>query len=125
MAKRKEVYKCSKCGNIVELLRGSDGVLFCCGQPMDLLPEKTADSATEKHVPLVEKTENGFKVTVGSTLHPMAEDHYIEWIELVTENKSYIQYLKPGDEPVAFFNVKAEKVIAREHCNKHGFWRGE
>lgn len=125
MAKRKEVYKCSKCGNIVELLRGSDGVLFCCGQPMDLLPEKTADSATEKHVPLVEKTENGFKVTVGSTLHPMTDDHYIEWIELVTEDKSYIQYLKPGDEPVAFFNVKAEKVIAREHCNKHGFWRGE
>ena len=125
MAERKQVYKCSKCGNIIEVLRGSDGILFCCGQAMLLLPEKTADSATEKHVPLVEKTAYGYRVTVGSTLHPMEEDHYIEWIELLTEEKSYIKFLKPGDQPVADFCIKADKITAREHCNKHGFWKGE
>ena len=125
MAERKQVYKCSKCGNIVEVLRGAGGVLVCCGQPMNLLPEKTADSATEKHVPLVEKTAEGYRITVGSTLHPMDEDHYIEWIELLTEDKSYIKFLKPGDKPVAEFCIEAEKVTAREHCNKHGFWKGE
>ena len=125
MAEKKQVYKCSKCGNIVEVLRGAAGVLFCCGQPMNLLPEKTADSATEKHVPLIEKTPDGYRITVGSTLHPMDEDHYIEWIELLTEEKSYIKFLKPGDKPVAEFCTDADKVTAREHCNKHGFWKGE
>ena len=125
MAEKKQVYKCSKCGNIVEVLRGAEGVLFCCGQPMNLLPEKTADSATEKHVPLVEKTAEGYRVTVGSTLHPMDEDHYIEWIELLTEDRSYIKFLNPGDKPVAEFCTDADKIRAREHCNKHGFWKGE
>ena len=125
MAERKQVYKCSKCGNIIEVLRGSSGILFCCGKAMLLLPEKTADSATEKHVPLIEKTEGGYRVTVGSTLHPMDEDHYIEWIELLTEDKSYIKFLKPGDMPVAEFCVEADKLKAREHCNRHGFWKGE
>ncbi len=124
MAKRYEVYKCEVCGNIVEVLTGGAGELVCCGTPMVLLDEKTADSSVEKHVPLIEKTVDGYKVTVGSTLHPMLENHYIEWIELLADGKSYRQYLKPGDEPVAYFCVKADKVTAREHCNLHGLWKG-
>ncbi len=125
MAEKKQVYKCSKCGNIIEVLRGSSGVLFCCGQPMLRLPEKTADSAREKHVPVIEKTETGYKVTVGSSLHPMEKEHYIEWIELLAEDRSYIKYLNPGDKPEAEFCINAEIISAREHCNKHGFWKGE
>jgi superoxide reductase len=124
MTKRLEIYKCSVCGNIVEVVHASGGTLVCCGQPMNLMDEKTADAATEKHVPVIEKTDNGYKVTVGSTLHPMVDDHYIEWIELLADGKSYIQFLNPGDEPVALFAVKADNVSAREYCNKHGLWKG-
>ena len=123
MAAKLEVYKCSLCGNIVEVLHGGDGELVCCGQPMDKQAEKTADAATEKHVPVIEKIDGGYKVTVGSTLHPMVEDHYIEWIELLADGKAYRQFLKPGDEPIATFEVEAASVSAREYCNKHGLWK--
>ena len=124
MAERKQIYKCELCGNIVEVLDGNEGTLVCCGQNMTLLEEKSADSSTEKHVPVIEKTENGYKVTVGSTLHPMLDNHFIEWIELVADGTSYRKYLKPGDSPVAEFCIKADKVSAREYCNVHGLWKG-
>jgi superoxide reductase len=125
MAKQLEIYKCEVCGNIVEVLHGGAGDLVCCGENMKLYDEKTADSSTEKHVPVIEKTSDGYKVTVGSTLHPMEEKHYIEWIELIADGKAYREFLNPGDEPVATFCVKANKVSAREYCNVHGLWRAE
>jgi superoxide reductase len=124
MAERLQIYKCAVCGNIVEVIYGSSGELVCCGQPMELLDEKTADAATEKHVPVIEKIDGGYKVTVGSTLHPMEEKHYIEWIELLADGKAYRQFLNPGDAPQAVFNVEADSVTAREHCNVHGLWKG-
>ena len=123
MAAKLEIYKCQACGNIVEILSGGDGELVCCGQPMAKLTEQTADAATEKHVPVIETIDGGYKVTVGSTLHPMADDHYIEWIELLADGKAYRQFLSPGDEPIAIFIVEASSVSAREHCNKHGLWK--
>lgn len=123
MAKQLEVYKCKICGNIVEVLHGAAGVLVCCGQPMELLVENTADSTKEKHVPLIERIDGGYKVTVGSTLHPMEEKHYIEWIELIADGKAYRQFLKPGEAPSAVFHVAAETVTAREYCNIHGLWK--
>jgi len=125
MAQKLQIYKCAVCGNIVEVIYGSSGELVCCGQPMELLDEKTADAATEKHVPVIEKIDGGYKVTVGSTLHPMEEKHYIEWIELLANGKAYRQFLNPGDAPQAVFNVEADSVTAREHCNVHGLWKGE
>ncbi len=125
MAERLQIYKCSVCGNIVEVIYGSSGELVCCGQPMELLDEKTADAATEKHVPVIQRINGGYKVTVGSTLHPMEEKHYIEWIELLADGKAYRQFLNPGDTPQAVFNVKADSVTAREHCNVHGLWKGD
>ncbi len=124
MAKKLEVYKCQTCGIILEVLCGGGGELVCCNQPMDLLDEKTADAATEKHVPVIEKVDGGYKVTVGSTLHPMEEKHYIEWIELLADGKAYRQFLSPGDAPEAVFCVEAGSVAAREHCNVHGLWKG-
>jgi len=123
MAAKLAVYKCQACGNIVEVLHGGDGELVCCGQPMAKLTEQTADAATEKHVPVIETIDGGYKVTVGSSLHPMADDHYIEWIELLADGKAYRQFLSPGDEPIATFSVEAVSVSAREHCNKHGLWK--
>ncbi len=124
MAKKLEIYKCDVCGNIVEVLHAGGGELVCCNQPMKLLDEKTADAATEKHVPLIEKIDGGYKVTVGSTLHPMEEKHYIEWIELLADGKAYRQFLSPGDGPEAVFCVDADSPTAREHCNVHGLWKG-
>jgi len=125
MAEKLQIYKCAVCGNIVEVVFGSTGELVCCGQPMELLDEKTADAATEKHVPVIQKIDGGYKVKVGSTLHPMEEKHYIEWIELLTDGKAYRQFLKPGDVPQAVFNLQADSVTVREHCNVHGLWKAD
>ena len=123
MAERLQVYRCNICGNIVLVLHGGKGELVCCGKPMVLLEEKTADYKTEKHVPVVEKTDSGVKVTVGSTLHPMEENHYIEWIEVVTNAGSHIRFLKPGESPEAEFPGVKEIKFAREYCNVHGLWK--
>jgi superoxide reductase len=125
MTQRMQVYKCEVCGNIVEMLHEGGGTLVCCNQPMKLFTENSVDAAQEKHVPVIEKTADGIKVSVGSVAHPMEAKHYIEWIELIADGRIYRQYLKPGDTPEAMFPVTAEKVIAREYCNLHGLWKGE
>lgn len=124
MAKKLEIYKCAVCGNIVEVLHGGDGELVCCGEPMKLLKENTTDAAKEKHVPVIEKIDGGYKVKVGSVPHPMEAKHYIEWIELLADGKAYRQFLDPGMPPEATFLIKAGTVSAREHCNLHGLWKG-
>lgn len=123
MTKQLEVYKCDVCGNIVEVLHAGAGELVCCGQPMKLFKENTVDAAKEKHVPVVEKTDDGYLVKLGSVPHPMEEKHYIEWIELVAGGKAYRQFLKPGDAPEARFCTSETDVTARAYCNLHGLWR--
>ncbi|NHJ32932.1 MAG: desulfoferrodoxin [Asgard group archaeon] len=129
MADKLQIYKCEMCGNIVEVIHGGKGQLVCCGEPMILLEEQTADWKNEKHVPVVKEKKDdkgnvkGIKVVVGSTAHPMEEDHYIEWIEVIKDSKAYRKFLKPGDDPKAKFKMKADGVIAREYCNKHGLWK--
>lgn len=123
MAKQLEIYKCELCGNIVEVLHAGAGELVCCGQPMKLKAENTVDAAKEKHVPVVEAVAGGFKVKVGDVAHPMEEKHFIEWIELIADGKSYIQFLQPGQAPEATFMLEAKQVTAREYCNLHGLWK--
>lgn len=122
MAKRMEVYKCDICGNMTEGLHEGAGTMVCCGQNMTVLTENTTDAAKEKHVPVVEKTADGYKVKIGAVAHPMEEKHYIEWIELIAGNRVYRQYLKPGDAPEASFVISADQVKARAYCNLHGLW---
>jgi len=123
MTERLQVYKCNICGNIITVMHPGVGTLVCCDQPMQLLEEKTEDVGKEKHVPVIEKTEKGVKVKIGSTPHPMEKNHYIEWVELVVDNRVYVKFLKPGDVPEAEFEVKAEKLAAREYCSVHGLWK--
>jgi len=120
---RGEVYKCSICGNIVEVLYAGGGTLVCCGKPMELQVENTVDASKEKHVPVIEKTSDGILVKVGSVEHPMEEKHYIMWIELNVDGKVYKQFLKPGDKPQALFKVDGKALYAREYCNLHGLWK--
>ena len=124
MSKRMDIYKCEDCGGLFEALNGTDCdcTLKCGDTELDLLEAKTADPAGEKHVPVVEKTANGFKVTVGSVPHPMTEEHYIQFIEVSCCGRVYRAYLKPGDAPEAEFCIDAESVKAREYCNLHGLW---
>ena len=124
MAKRLEVYKCLVCGNIVEVLHGSIGELVCCGKPMKLMVENTVDASKEKHVPVIEKTSGGIKVKVGNVAHPMEEKHYIEWIEIIADGRTYRKFLKPDDKPEAEFNITGfDKIEAREYCVLHGLWK--
>lgn len=123
MPGKMEVYKCEACGNIVEVLTAGGGELTCCGSAMVLMAENTTDAAVEKHVPALEKKDGGWQVNVGSVDHPMTDDHFIEWIELIDGETVYRQFLKPGDKPAAFFPVEAAAVTSRAYCNLHGLWK--
>lgn len=123
MTKKLQIYKCEACGNIVEVLHQGGGELVCCGGPMKLMEENVVDAAQEKHVPVIEKTADGIHVKVGSVPHPMQEEHYIEWIELIADGRAYRQFLSPGDTPEALFKIEAQNITAREYCNLHGLWK--
>ncbi len=124
MTEKLQVYKCEACGNVVEVLHAAGGTLACCDQAMKMYEANSTDAATEKHVPVVAKDGSTVTVTVGSVPHPMADDHYIEWIELLVGSAVYRVDLSPGDEPEATFEgVNVDSVSARAYCNKHGLWK--
>jgi superoxide reductase len=123
MSKLFEVYKCEKCGIMVEVVNPGACAPSCCGEPMKLVSENTVDAAKEKHIPVVEKQAAGYKVTVGSVTHPMEEKHYIQWIEFIAAGISYKKFLKPGEAPEAFFPVTVAPASVRAYCNLHGLWK--
>lgn len=126
MAKGLKFYKCKHCGNIVEMIYDAGVPIVCCGEEMDELVANTTDAATEKHVPVVSIVGNTVLVEVGSTLHPMEEKHYIQWIYLKTKNGCQRKNLAPGEEPKAVFALDNDEVIAvYEYCNIHGLWKTE
>lgn len=126
MTELNQIYKCEKCGNMVEVVHTGDGILSCCGEPMKLIKADVTDAALEKHVPVIEKKDKGIHVKVGSAAHPMEAKHSIEWIELVTPTASYKQFLTPNDKPEAFFEIVEEgPVTARAYCNLHGLWKAD
>ena len=123
MTKQREIYRCPVCGNMVEVLNPGAGELVCGGKPMILLQENTTDAAQEKHVPVVEKTADGYRVKVGSVEHPMLDEHFIQWIELLTPKSVLRRELKPGCKPEATFITNEECLCARAYCNLHGMWK--
>lgn len=123
MKKESQFYRCEICGNIVEVLHVGEGELVCCGKPMQLLVANTTDGAVEKHVPVVEKTDNGFKVKVGAAPHPMEEAHFIEWVLATFDDGKVIhKMLHPGETPEVEFiaDKMPDRVFA--YCNLHGLW---
>lgn len=147
MTKINQVYKCNICGNIVQILHIGGGELVCCGQPMELqteqaptqgrdpdsedigAPTQGRDSDSEdigkKHLPVIEKTAKGIKVKIGSIEHPMEQEHYIEWIEIMVNDNVGKRFLKPGDKPEAEFPVKHENIQIHAYCNIHGLWQSK
>jgi superoxide reductase len=118
-------FRCKKCGNLVELINDGGGELICCGEPMQELKGNTTDAATEKHVPVVEKSGNSVVVKVGSVAHPMTPDHWIQWIVVVTKNEVLRKVLDPSDKPEAKFDCVGQPVTVYEYCNLHGLWKTE
>lgn len=116
------VKKCMKCGATVRVLQDcncKDCGIQCCGEPMKILVPNTVDAAKEKHVPTYQVYGEKIMVRVN---HVMDEDHYIEWIACVNENRERIKYLKPGDEPqVTFKHIPGSTIYA--YCNKHALWK--
>ena len=119
---QRNIYVC-KNGAIVEGLTNPVEAGDCEG--LTLVEANSVEAAVEKHVPVIEAIDGGYKVTVGSVLHPMLPEHYIQWIELNEGDKCQIQFLNPGEEPIATFKTDAKKVSAREYCNLHGLWIAE
>ena len=121
----KAIYKCEVCGNVVEVVDAFEPPISCCEKEMTKLKAQTEDYTVEKHVPMVKEKEEGIKVIVGSTLHPMTGDHHIVFIEVLTkDNKVYRADLEVTGEPEAKFPVKEEDIdIVREYCNIHNLWK--
>lgn len=124
MKKDIKFYRCKHCGNIITFLKESGAPITCCGEPMTKLEANSTEAATEKHVPVILNKDGKVQVSVGSVLHPMQPEHYIEWIACVSEEKVYFNYLEPGVEPTAeFYNVTSGTVY--EYCNIHGLWKAD
>ena len=123
MTKLNQIYKCEVCGNIVEMVHAGVGELVCCAQPMKLQEENTVDAAKEKHVPVVKEEDNKIIINVGEVDHPMEEEHYIEWIEVIFDGKVIRKILKPGDKPEVKFCKKSDDYTVRAYCNLHGLWK--
>ena len=120
-----QIYKCKVCGTIVQVFKPGKPSLVHCGLPMELLVEKTEDKGAEKHVPVIEKIDGGYKVKVGSAPHPMVDSHWIMGIQLIGEGFVYSKALDPGEKPEAVFMTDAKDVTARAYCNLHGLWKSK
>lgn len=118
-----QVFKCVRCGNIIEVVHPGVGRLACCGQEMAPFSEKDSDVGKEKHVPIITNNNGIINVKVSSVPHPMEEMHYIEWIEIIADDHAYKKFMKPGEEPEAEFALNAKAVKARAYCNVHGLWK--
>lgn len=118
-------YKCMHCGSVVAKLNPIGCAPSCCGEVMKELVAGATDGALEKHVPVVAEKEGKVFVQVGSAAHPMVEDHWIEWVYLLTDKGGYFHFLKPGDEPKTVFALLDEEVVLEvyAYCNKHGLWK--
>jgi superoxide reductase len=126
MAKNKQIYKCDICGNIVEVVNEGRGGLSCCSEEMKLISENSTEAAVEKHIPVINIKDDSIEVSVGSTIHPMDEKHYIQWVELVSKDKIYRHEFKPTDEPKTVFKVDPKSdFYVRAYCNLHGLWKGD
>ena len=119
-------YICRHCGNLVGMINDAGVPMVCCGEKMEALVPNTVEASNEKHLPVVQVEDGAINVKVGAVDHPMAAEHYIEWIYVQTENGGQRKALKPGDEPNVTFSLGSDKAVAvYAYCNLHGLWMTE
>jgi len=125
MTEKLELYKCNICGNITQIMIEGAGELYCCGEPMELLIPQTENNnkeLKEKHTPEIEFFENKRFITLKK--HPMEEEHYIQFIETYSNDKSkvLIKFLKPQEKAELDITYFDENIKSLEYCNIHGLW---
>lgn len=127
MCNEMRFFICKHCGNIIGMIHNSGVKVVCCGEPMEELVANTVDAAKEKHVPVLSVNGNTVNVKVGSVSHPMTEEHYIQWIYILTEKGGQRKCFKPGDSSeLNFALTEDDKLIAAyAYCNLHGLWKAE
>lgn len=125
MSMEQRFFICKHCGNIVAMVKSSGVPIMCCGEKMSEIVPGTMDSSKEKHVPVYTIEGNTVNVAVGSVLHPMQPEHYIEWVSLQTRSGNQRKQLEPNDEPkVSFAITDGDEVVAvYAYCNLHGLWK--
>ena len=118
-------YRCKHCGQIIAIVKGTGVTPMCCGDDMVEIKAGSVDASLEKHVPVYEVQGNEVHVRVGSVDHPMAPEHYIEWVAIQTKLGNQRKALKPGDEPKVCFSLcdNDEVVAVYAYCNLHGLWK--
>lgn len=117
--------RCEHCGNVMAVVTDAGVPMMCCGQKMTELIPGVVEASREKHIPECSFEDGKLKVFVGSVAHPMAPEHYIEWICVQTKKGFAVKRLEPGKEPKACFKIcdcdEVEAVYA--YCNLHGLWK--
>lgn len=117
--------KCKVCGQVIAMVNETGAPIICCGEAMtEIEPKTLAQEFKEKHVPTYVIGKNKITVTIGSIPHPMTEDHYIEWIALVTNKGNQRKKLKPGDAPTTSFCLDDDEIVEDiyAYCNIHSLW---
>lgn len=120
-----EFYICRHCGNLVQMVHNSGVPVICCGEKMEKLVPNTVEASGEKHLPVVTREGDNLVVKVGAVDHPMAEEHYIQWIYLETRSGGSFRALAPGQKPQAVFPATGEEVAVYAYCNLHGLWMAQ
>lgn len=116
--------KCNLCGQEVIVTNDTNLPISCCGEEMSEIIPNSSDGATEKHVPVCNINNNVVNIKIGQSPHPMAKEHYIDWIILETNLGHRKVILEPGDNPEYNFNIMEGETIKNVyiHCNIHGLW---
>lgn len=118
------IKRCESCGAIVKVINDcscENCGIKCCGETMKALLPNSVDAAIEKHVPTYEKVGDEISVKVN---HVMEEEHYIEWISLIADNKEYTVSLLPEQNAECKFPyIQGSTLYA--YCNKHGLWKAD
>lgn len=123
----KRFYVCSVCGNIIGMIKNNGPKVSCCGKVMNELIGNTTEASQEKHIPVVIINQDNVHVEVGSTLHPMEKEHFIEWVYVLTDKGGQRKKLEINEKPVVDFKIcEDEKVLeVYAYCNLHGLWKVE
>lgn len=117
-----KLFKCNKCGNIV-LVNGNEKLLKCCGESLCEI-EVSSGEGEGKHKPVIKIEDNQVCIRVGEIMHPMEEEHYIEWIYVIGDKCSSFIKFKPGDVPECIVPY-SENMQVFAYCNKHLLWKNE
>ena len=113
------VKKCKNCGEVVKVMGENDFDIQCCREKMTTLVPNSVDAAIEKHVPTYEVEGDKIIVKVN---HVMEDEHYIDWVAMVSDGKECTKYFKPGVPAETHFKYVPGATLYA-YCNKHGLWK--